>query len=78
MAHFKPGGQLSYVKMEGFGNAGLATRMLSRKPDKMNMQQQIALQLREGKKRNPLDDIIGKWPGEETDEEFEKMLKDLD
>ena len=78
MAHFKPGGQLSYVKMESFGNSGKATRILSRKPDKMNMQQQIALQIRQGKKRNPIDEIIGTWPGNETDEEFEKMLKDLD
>lgn len=78
IAHFKPGGQLSYVKMERFGKAGKANKMLSRKPDKMTMQQQIALQIREGKKRNPIDDIIGTWPGNETDEEFEKMLKDLD
>lgn len=78
MAHFKPGGELSYVKMEKFGKAGKTTQFFSRKPDKMNMQQQIALQLREGKKRNPIDDIFGKWPGNETDEEFEQMLKDLD
>ncbi|NIM34988.1 MAG: hypothetical protein GTN67_06000 [Hydrotalea flava] len=78
MAHFKPGGQLSYVKMESFGDAGKAGKILSRKPDKMTMQQQIALQIREGKKRNPIDEIIGTWPGNESDEEFEKMLKDLD
>jgi hypothetical protein len=78
MAHFKPGGQLSYVKMEGFGEAGNAAKMFSRKPHKMTMQQQIALQIREGKKRNPIDDIFGKWPGNETDAEFEEMLKDLD
>ena len=78
LAHFKPGGQLSYVKMEGFGEVGKAAKMLSRKPDKITMQQQIAFQIREGKKRNPIDDIFGTWPGKETDAEFEKMLKDLD
>jgi hypothetical protein len=78
MAHFKPGGQLSYVKMESFGDPGKVGKILSRKPDKMTMQQQIALQIREGKKRNPIDEIIGTWPGNETDEEFEKMLNDLD
>jgi len=77
IAHFKPGGQLSYVKMESFGKAGKAALMLSRKPDKITMPQQIALQIREGKKRNPLPDIIGKWPGDETDEEFEQLLKAL-
>lgn len=78
MAHFKPGGQLSYVKMESFGEAGKTDKFFSRKPHKMSMQQQIALQLRGGKKQNPIEDIIGKWPGDETDEEFEQMLKDLD
>jgi hypothetical protein len=78
LAHFKPGGQLSYVKMEGFGEVGKAAKMLSRKPDKITMQQEIAFQIREGKKRNPIDDIFGTWPGKETDAEFEEMLKDLD
>ncbi len=79
MAHFKPGGQLSYVKMEKFNEADeRLMKMFSKKPHKMSIQQQIALQLREGKKPNPIDDIIGKWPGNETDEEFEQMLKDLD
>lgn len=49
-----------------------------RKPDKITMQQEIAFQIREGKKRNPIDDIFGTWPGKETDAEFEEMLKDLD
>lgn len=77
MAHFKPGGQLSYLQMDRFGKPGKADKFFSKKPDKMSMQQQIALQIREGKKKNPLDDVIGKWPGDETDEEFERMLKDL-
>lgn len=64
--------------MEGFGEVGKAAKMLSRKPDKITMQQEIAFQIREGKKRNPIDDIFGTWPGKETDAEFEEMLKDLD
>lgn len=78
LAHFKPGGQLSYVQMESFGDAGKATKFFSKKPHKMSMQQQIALQIREGKKRNPIDDIIGKWPGDESLEDLMQMLKDLD
>ncbi len=78
VAHFKPGGQLSYVQLESFGKPGKADRFLSKKPDKMNLQQQIAMQLREGKTKNPLDEIMGQWPGDETDEEFERMLKNLD
>lgn len=79
MAHFKPGGQLSYIKMESFNEADeRMMKMFSKKPHKMSIQQQIALQIREGKKPNPIDEIFGKWPGNETDEEFEKMLKDFD
>ena len=39
------------------------------------VEQQISRQQREGKKANPLPELVGKWPGEETDEEFEAMLK---
>jgi len=77
MAHFKPGGQLSYVKLESFGEPGKSDKFFSHKPNKLSVQQQMALQIRDGKKRNPLDDIIGKWPGNETDEEFELMIKFL-
>ena len=77
MAHFKPGGQLSYIKLESFNEPGKTDRFFSYKPSKMTVQQQIALQIRDGKKRNPLEDILGKWPGNETDEEFEQMLKSL-
>lgn len=78
MAHFKPGGQLSYVSLESFGEPGKSDRFFSKKPQKMSIQQQVAFQVREGKKKNPIDDIIGQWPGDETDEEFDRMLKDLD
>lgn len=78
MAHFKPGGQLSYLTLESFSLPGKSDRFFSRKPDKKQIQQQIALQIKEGKKLNPLDEIFGQWPGDETDEEFEQMLKELD
>lgn len=78
MAHYKPGGQLSYVKMEKFNRADeRLMKIFSKKPHKMSLQQQIALQLREGKKPNPLPDIIGKWPGDESVDELLKMLKSL-
>lgn len=78
MAHYKPGGQLSYILLERFAQPGKGDRFFSRKPDKSSLQQNIALQLRDGKKANPLDDVIGKWPGDETDQEFELMLKELE
>jgi hypothetical protein len=77
-AHFKPGGQLSFINLENFNQPGTSDKFFSRKPSKISVQQQIAMQIKQGKKPNPLDDIFGKWPGNETDEEFEQMLKDLD
>ncbi|MBK9222411.1 MAG: hypothetical protein IPO16_09855 [Saprospiraceae bacterium] len=64
MAHFKPGGQLSYMKLESFTEPGTSDKFFSHKPNKMSVQQQIALQIRDGKKRNPLEDIIGKMAGQ--------------
>lgn len=78
VAYFKPGGNLSYVKMESFDVEGKSSFFFSGKSDNLIMQQQIARQLREGKKLNPIDDIFGKWPGQETDEEFERMIRDND
>ncbi|SDA96756.1 hypothetical protein SAMN03080617_04280 [Algoriphagus alkaliphilus] len=78
MAHYKPGGNLSYIQLESFGEPGKAGHFLSRRPDQLTTNQQIAIQLSQGKKKNPLDDIFGKWPGNESDEEFEQMMKALD
>ena len=44
----------------------------------MTTHQQIQFQIEQGKKRNPFQDIAGLWPGDETDEEFEEMLRLLD
>ncbi|MCC6550801.1 MAG: hypothetical protein IT279_12095 [Ignavibacteriaceae bacterium] len=77
VAYFKPGGNLSYVKIENYDVEGKSSKFFSGVPGNLTMKQQIARQLREGKKLNPIDDIFGKWPGQETDEEFEQMLRDL-
>lgn len=40
--------------------------------------ERLELQIQEeGKSRNPLPDILGKWPGDETDEEFEEIMRNL-
>jgi len=38
---------------------------------------QIAFQLREGKNPSTINEIISQWPGDETDEQFDEMLKEL-
>jgi hypothetical protein len=77
-AFFKPGGQLSYIEMESFSEPKSGDEFFSKKPKQMSVQQQIATQLKAGKKNNPLDDIFGRWPGNETENEFNEMLKSLD
>lgn len=77
-AHFKSGGQLSYIIMDSFSLPSAGDRFFSQKPHKMDIQQQVALQIRENRKANPLNDILGKWPGDESDDEFNNMMKALD
>lgn len=74
MAHFKPGGKLSYIEVQEFSEPGKADKFFSRKPHAMGIQEQIAFQLKSGKSRNPLSEITGKWPGEESLDDLLKML----
>ncbi len=74
MAQYKPGGQLSYVDVQEFFEPGNADRFFSHRPHAMSVHEQIALQLKHGKSKNPLSEITGKWPGEESLEELLGML----
>jgi hypothetical protein len=78
MANYRLGGLLSFVDMQGFGEPDERDKYFSRKPNAMNALQQILFQTKQGKKKNPFNDIAGLWPGDETDEEFEAMLRTLD
>lgn len=46
----------------------------SRNTSSESIERQIERQLKEGKKYNALNDIIGKWPG---DESFEELIEKL-
>jgi len=75
-AHFKPRGRL-VIEIERVFEAGEGDAYFSRKPKSETVEKQMERQIRE-KGGNQLAQIMGKWPGDETDEEFEQMLKDLD
>ncbi|MBU0559498.1 MAG: hypothetical protein KKG93_07980 [Bacteroidetes bacterium] len=75
VGHYKPSGQLSFVKIIEFSEPGKNDKIFSRTPVAMNVEQQILFQLKEGKKKNSLADIVGKWPG---DESLEEILEELD
>ncbi|WP_421948681.1 hypothetical protein [Phaeodactylibacter xiamenensis] len=75
-SHFKPRGR-SVIEIERVFEPGAGDDFFSKRPKSETVDMQIARQIRE-KGSNPLADIVGKWPGEETDEEFEELLKTLD
>jgi len=76
IVHYKPGGK-SVIEIEKIGKPGDRDDYFSKKPQSLTVEQQLVKYLREGH-RNRLSEISGKWPGDETDSEFEKMIKDLD
>jgi len=78
MAHYKPSGHLSYVEIQEYVQPGEKDSLFSRKPTAMTAKQQLLFQSKQVKKKNLISDLIGKWPGDESDEEFDKLLKDLD
>ena len=45
------------------------------KQDVTSVEQQIGLQLKSGKSKNPLKELTGKWPGNESFEDLLTMLK---
>ena len=75
--HYKPGKRFSIEIEKLFDQAG-GDGFFSKKPRHENLEEQINRQLKEGKETNPLNLIVGSWPGSETDEEFEALLKDMD
>lgn len=77
IAHYKPNGQLSFIEIQGFAQPNSTDNFFSKKPNSMTAHQQLLFQAKQGKKHNPLIDIIGTWPGDETDEEFAEILKSI-
>lgn len=78
-AYYKPGGNISFILIEKIFEPGSGDEYFSFKPHSESVEQQISNQIKEKYKQgNPLKDIVGKWPGEESDEEFEQLLKEID
>jgi len=75
-AHYKPGGK-SIIEIDRFAEPEAGDEYFSKKPQAETVNQQIARQFQEGKSPNALGDLVGKWPGDETDEEFEQLLREI-
>lgn len=74
--HFRGGGK-SVIAISRIFEATDGDQYFSRKPRAETVEQQINRQLREKGFKNTLAEIVGKWPGDETDEEFEEILQNL-
>ncbi|MFN8360583.1 MAG: hypothetical protein U0264_11770 [Candidatus Kapaibacterium sp.] len=76
-AHYKPNGRLSFIDIQEFRSPNVNDRLFSKSPNAMTARQQLLFQAKQGKKLNPLSEIVGMWPGDETDEEFAELLQGL-
>lgn len=76
-AFFKPNGKLAYLEAEKLTIASDTEKVFNRLPENITTHRALAKELAT-KKANPIPDIVGTWPGDETDVEFEQMLKSLD
>jgi hypothetical protein len=75
--HHKPGKRYT-IEIERIFDQEIGDDFFSKKPKHENLEDQITRQIAEGKDLNPLKFIVGTWPGDESDEEFEDLLKSLD
>jgi len=76
-AHFRPGGLLSFIELHTFAAPGKTDTQFSRIPSALSARQQVLFKIKKGKSLNPLASLLGQWPGDETDEEYEQLLKDM-
>lgn len=74
--HFRPSGKSSKMIVETLW-AGQANEKVFNKLPTSYTSKQILFQEIERKKGGSFKDIIGKWPGDETLEEFEEILKTM-
>ncbi|EIM78566.1 hypothetical protein A3SI_02351 [Nitritalea halalkaliphila LW7] len=75
--HYKSG-KRTVFEIERIFESQPGDEFFSKKQRHESLEEQIQRQLQEGKQNNPLRMLVGTWPGEETDEEFEAMLNNLD
>jgi hypothetical protein len=65
------------VEIERVFKAAEGDQYFSKIPKSETVEQQIRRRLAEQGYKNRLSEIVGKWPGDETDDEFEKLMKML-
>lgn len=77
IGHFKPNGEVSFVDILDFDEYKISDKYFNKKPKALNSVQQVFFQVKENKKRNPISELLGNWPGNESEEEFYDLLRTL-
>lgn len=77
IGHYKPNGRLNYIEIERIYQSTPEDKYFSKIPFAETVEQQIQKQITGKPNKNWADEIFGKWPGDESDEEFDNLLKNL-
>lgn len=75
--HFNSDGSLSFIEIERILKPKPIDKYFSKIPNAETAKQQIERQMAEKPYVNWMEKIAGLWPGNETDEEFEQLIKDF-
>ena len=75
IAHYRSNGKLSYVEIQEYGQPTTIDKYFSKQPNALTAKQQLLFQTKLNKKPNALMDLAGQWLGDESDSEFEELLK---
>lgn len=77
IGHFKPNGRLNFIEIERIYQSNPDDKYFSKLPLAETAEQQVLKQVIGKPNRNWAAQILGQWPGNESDEEFDKLLKDI-
>lgn len=75
IAHYRSNGKLSYVEIQEYGQPSTIDKYFSKQPNALTAKQQLLFQTKLNKQPNALMNLAGQWPGDESDSEFEELLK---
>lgn len=77
VAHYKANGEINFVDILSFDKYRNRDKYFNIKPSSHNTNQQLLFNVEKGKVKNSISDLLGHWPGEENDEEFNNIINSL-
>ncbi|MDF0719197.1 hypothetical protein P0M11_04200 [Kaistella sp. PBT33-4] len=77
LGHYKANGRLDFIEIERIFKVSPEDKYFSKIPIAEKTDQQLNRQIMGKANKNWASEIFGKWPGDESDEEFDKLLNDL-